>query len=100
MTFDTFAADRLIHALREARRLRITSISHVLVLTLLSEKDDGALPSQLAKELQCTAAGITGVVEQLCQLELVERVEGKEDRRNKRVMITVKGLQAIARMLP
>lgn len=92
--------DRLLLAIREARRAHMTSLNHVVVLAYLSKTDGGELPCRLAKVANVSTAAITGIVEVLAKLELVERLHSDDDRRERRVVITAKGLETIFRMLP
>ncbi len=57
------------------------SRQQVMILFCLSEKSEGLAVKDLAKSLQVTPGAVTQFVDTLVSKKLVERTEGKKDRR-------------------
>ncbi len=93
-------ANHFLDACKEAKASKLNCISHVMVLVHLSTKDDGDYPSRLAEMAGVSTAAITGTLDVLEKLNLIERGRCKSDRRGNRAYILPAGLEAIARMLP
>jgi DNA-binding MarR family transcriptional regulator len=63
----------------------------------------GATMGKLAQTLHCDASNVTGIVDRLTVLELVNRQEDPNDRRVKTLQLTTRGhavLQEIITLLP
>ncbi|MGF7229265.1 MAG: MarR family winged helix-turn-helix transcriptional regulator [Candidatus Saccharibacteria bacterium] len=82
--------------LRMKPRLIESAVKHKLtaqqlhVLGFLSDKQPHPM-SWLAALLSCDASNVTGIIDRLVALQLVERTESKQDRRVKMVQLTEKG---------
>lgn len=91
---------QFLEAMDEAKAARLNCVNHIIVLMHLSTKDNGDIPSRLADVAKVSSAAITGMLDTLETMNLVERERSEQDRRSYRVHITSKGLETIARMLP
>jgi DNA-binding MarR family transcriptional regulator len=70
------------------------------VLAQLSRQPEGMTPGELTRELLVTAGNVTGIVDRLEQLGLVQRRRVPEDRRAVRVRLTARGRRLMERVLP
>ncbi len=70
------------------------------VLAQLYRSEEGMTPGGLTRELLVTAGNVTGIVERLSSLELVERHPVPGDRRAVRLRLTVKGRKLMRRAIP
>jgi DNA-binding MarR family transcriptional regulator len=70
------------------------------VLAQLARREDGMTPGELTRELLVTAGNVTGIVDRLVTLGLVERRKVPEDRRAIRVRLTAAGRRLMQRALP
>jgi DNA-binding MarR family transcriptional regulator len=70
------------------------------VLAQLAREPEGMTPGQLTRELLVTAGNVTGIVDRLEQLGLVQRKRVPEDRRVVRVRLTARGRRLMERVLP
>jgi DNA-binding MarR family transcriptional regulator len=88
--------------LREVRRRVPVSLTlpQFDVLAQLYRRDDGMTPGELTRELLVTAGNVTGIVERLVRLGLVERRPVPHDRRAVRVRLTARGRQLMRRIIP
>ncbi|MCE5310463.1 MAG: MarR family transcriptional regulator [Acidobacteriales bacterium] len=93
-------SDQFLAACAAAKEAKMNCLTHVMVLAHLATKDEGDYPSRLAVLAKVSTAAITGVLDALEKLGLVERGRCQSDRRGNRAHITPKGLETIARMLP
>jgi DNA-binding MarR family transcriptional regulator len=88
--------------LRELRR-RIPeglTLPQFDVLVQLHRRGDGMTPGELTRALLVTAGNVTGLVERLARLGLVERRPVPEDRRAVRVCLSPRGEQVMRRAIP
>jgi DNA-binding MarR family transcriptional regulator len=88
--------------LRELRR-RIPdglTLPQFDVLAQLDRGEQGMTPGELTRELLVTAGNVTGIVDRLVRLALVERRPVPEDRRAVRVRLTSRGRQLMRRAIP
>lgn len=90
----------LLKALRVAKQAKFTSLNQLIVLGHLSTKDDGDYPSRIARAADVSTAAITGIIDMLEGLGLIEREKDGEDRRTRRIRISPSGIQTLAQMLP
>jgi DNA-binding MarR family transcriptional regulator len=88
--------------LREARRHVPDGLTlpQFDVLAQLHRTPEGMTPRDLTRELLVTAGNLTGVIERLVRLGLVERRPVPEDRRAVRVRLTPKGRLLMQRAIP
>lgn len=70
------------------------------VLAQVGRERDGMTAGQLTRELLVTAGNVTGIVDRLEQLRLVQRRRVPEDRRVVRVRLTAQGRRLMDRVLP
>lgn len=70
------------------------------VLVQLHRHPEGRTPGELTRALLVTAGNVTGVVERLARLGLVERRPVPEDRRAVRVLLSARGEQVMRRAIP
>ena len=68
------------------------------VLGYLQMNQEPQTMSDLASVLFCDASNITGIIDRMTTLRLVERVEHPKDRRVKLIRVTAKGLQLHAKI--
>jgi DNA-binding MarR family transcriptional regulator len=93
-----------VHALlmREVRR-RVPedlTLPQFDVLVQLARREAGMTPGELTRELLVTAGNVTGIVERLAGVGLVERRPVPEDRRAVRVRLTTRGRRLMRRAIP
>jgi DNA-binding MarR family transcriptional regulator len=81
---------RLKPRLSEAANKRNLTAMQLHVLGFLSDEDPHPM-SWIATLLHCDASNVTGLVDRLVSMELVERTENPKDRRIKMVQLTQKG---------
>ncbi len=76
----------------QGQTLRIAGLTppQFIVLKLINEKDERPL-KDLADELCCTRATVTGIIDTMEKKELVRRLPNKNDRRSMLVKLTDKG---------
>jgi DNA-binding MarR family transcriptional regulator len=88
--------------LREVRRRVPLSLTlpQFDVLAQLYRREDGMTPGELTRELLVTAGNVTGIVERLGRLGLVDRRPVPHDRRAVRVRLTPRGRQLMRRIIP
>jgi DNA-binding MarR family transcriptional regulator len=70
------------------------------VLAQLARHGDGMTAGDLTRELLVTAGNVTGIVDRLVALRLVERRRVPEDRRTARITLTASGRRLASRALP
>lgn len=71
------------------------------VLAQLDRRDAGGMtPGELTRELLVTAGNVTGIVDRLEALGLVDRRRQRDDRRVVRVRLTPRGRRLIRRAIP
>ena len=70
------------------------------VLAQLARRPQGMRSSELTRELLVTAGNVTGLVDRLARLGLVERLAVPGDRRAVRIRLTARGRQTTAKALP
>jgi len=70
------------------------------VLVQLARREAGMTPGELTRELLVTAGNVTGIVERLAGVGLVERRPVPEDRRAVRVRLTTRGRRLMRRAIP
>lgn len=88
--------------LREVRR-RVPeelTLPQFDVMAQLHRRAQGMTPGELTRELLVSAGNVTGIVDRLEQLRLVERRPVPEDRRAVRVRLTARGRQTMRRAIP
>jgi DNA-binding MarR family transcriptional regulator len=88
--------------LREVRR-RVPgqlTLPQFDVMAQLHRSDAGMTPRQLTQELLVTAGNLTGIVERLVGLGLVDRHRVPEDRRAVRLRLTPSGRRLMGRAIP
>ena len=88
--------------LRELRRQmpRDLTVPQFDVLAQLSRQTEGMTAGQLTRELLVTAGNVTGIVDRLEQLHLVQRRRLPEDRRAVQVRLTPRGRRLMRQVLP
>jgi DNA-binding MarR family transcriptional regulator len=88
--------------MREVRRRVPESLTlpQFDVLAQLARHEDGMTHGDLTRQLLVTAGNVTGVVDRLAGLGLVERRPVPEDRRAVRVRLTPRGRHLAQRALP
>jgi len=88
--------------LREVRRRvpEALTLPQFDVLAQLHRHPEGMTPRELTRELLVTAGNLTGVVERLARLGLVERRPVPDDRRAVRVCLTARGHRVVAQAIP
>jgi DNA-binding MarR family transcriptional regulator len=88
--------------LREVRRLvpEGLTLPQFDVLVQINRHEDGTSPGALTRELLVTAGNVTGIVERLVRLGLVDRRPVPEDRRTIRLSLTPRGRQLMQRAIP
>lgn len=88
--------------LREVRR-RVPdalTLPQFDVLAQLYRSDEGMTPGGLTRKLLVTGGNVTGIVERLSSLGLVERHPVPEDRRAVRIRLTARGEKLMRRAIP
>jgi DNA-binding MarR family transcriptional regulator len=88
--------------LREVRR-RVPgalTLPQFDVLAQLHRSQDGMTPGMLTRALLVTAGNVTGIVERLAVLGLVERHPVPGDRRAVRIRLTARGRRLMDRAIP
>jgi DNA-binding MarR family transcriptional regulator len=88
--------------MREVRRRVPESLTlpQFDVLAQLARHEDGMTHGDLTRELLVTAGNVTGIVDRLEALGLVERRPVPEDRRAVRVRLTQRGRHVTQRAIP
>jgi DNA-binding MarR family transcriptional regulator len=88
--------------MREVRRRVPESLTlpQFDVLAQLARHEDGMTHGDLTRQLLVTAGNVTGIVDRLAGLGLVERRPVPEDRRAVRVRLTPRGRHLAQRALP
>ncbi|MFI5183191.1 MAG: MarR family winged helix-turn-helix transcriptional regulator [Vicinamibacteria bacterium] len=88
--------------MREVRRRVPESLTlpQFDVLAQLARREDGMTHGELTRELLVTAGNVTGIVDRLEALGLVERCPVPGDRRAVRVCLTRRGRNVTGRALP
>ncbi len=86
------------HVLMKQAELHDLTIVQFLTLCLL-EKDQELPMNGLAPLLNCDPSYVTGIVDRLVTLELMERHECPTDRRAKIIRLTTKGLELRAAIM-
>ena len=88
--------------MREVRRRVPESLTlpQFDVLAQLARHEDGMTHGDLTRQLLVTAGNVTGIVDRLAGLGLVERRPVPEDRRAVRVRLTQRGRHLAQRALP
>ncbi|MEA3328855.1 MAG: MarR family transcriptional regulator [Candidatus Omnitrophota bacterium] len=74
------------------------SMPHIFILGMLNEKGSCNM-SEIAGELAITTSAVTGLVDRMLKLGLVERIRGEEDRRVVKVKATKKGKNTINKII-
>ncbi|MEA3560196.1 MAG: MarR family transcriptional regulator [Candidatus Omnitrophota bacterium] len=74
------------------------SMPHVFILGMLNERGSCNM-SEIAGELSITTSAVTGLVDRMLNLGLLERIRGEKDRRIVRVKATKKGNDTINRII-
>lgn len=64
------------------------------------ERSQGMTPSELTRELLVTAGNVTGIVDRLVRRGLVDRQRVPEDGRTRRLVLTPRGQDLVARAIP
>jgi len=88
--------------LRELRRRvpeRLT-LPQFDVIVQLHRRPEGMTSRELTHELLVTAGNVTGLVDRLARMGLVERRPVPEDRRAARIALTARGRRLAARAIP
>jgi DNA-binding MarR family transcriptional regulator len=70
------------------------------ILAQLSREKDGTAFTDLSKRLLVTAGNLTGIVDRMEKLELVQRIPDSKDRRVTRVQLTEKGRSLAKNVIP
>jgi DNA-binding MarR family transcriptional regulator len=70
------------------------------VLVQLARSEAGMTPGELTRELLVTAGNVTGIVDRLASVGMVERCPVPEDRRAVRVRLTARGRRLMRRAIP
>jgi DNA-binding MarR family transcriptional regulator len=70
------------------------------VLVQLHRRPEGMTSRELTRELLVTAGNVTGLVDRLARMGLVERRPVPEDRRAVRIVLTARGRRVAARAIP
>jgi DNA-binding MarR family transcriptional regulator len=70
------------------------------VLAQLERRKDGMTPGDLTRALLVTAGNVTGIVDRLERVGLVERRPVPEDRRTVRVCLSARGRAVVKRAIP
>ena len=88
--------------MREVRRRVPESLTlpQFDVLAQLARHEDGMTHGELTRELLVTAGNVTGIVDRLEALGLVERRPVPEDRRTVRLRLTPRGRHLTQRAIP
>jgi len=89
--------------LRELRRRRVPdalTLPQFDVLVQLHRRPEGMTSRELTRELLVTAGNVTGLVDRLAALGLVERRPVPEDGRAVRVVLTERGRRVARRAIP
>jgi DNA-binding MarR family transcriptional regulator len=77
-----------------------TSLSHSQMFTLMQINFQGNCGvSKIADHLGTTDAASSQLVQRLVNLDLVERLESQEDRREKKISLTPRGKELVGRMV-
>ncbi len=77
-----------------------TSLSHSQMFALMQINARGNCGvSQIADHLGTTDAASSQLVQRLVTLDLVERLESQEDRREKKISLTPRGKELVGRMV-
>ncbi|MRR29419.1 MarR family transcriptional regulator, partial [bacterium] len=77
-----------------------TSLSHSQMFALMQINSRGNCGvSQIADHLGTTDAASSQLVQRLVTLDLVERLESQEDRREKKISLTPRGKELVGRMV-
>lgn len=92
--------EQFLAACAAAKDAKLNCVSHVMALAHLSQRADGDYPTRIAAVAKISTAAITGVLDVLEKLQLVERVRTAEDRRSYKVYLTPKGRETLKLMLP
>ncbi|MCS3870202.1 MarR family 2-MHQ and catechol resistance regulon transcriptional repressor [Chryseobacterium ginsenosidimutans] len=75
------------------------SFELIEILGLLS-RNDGINQQEIGNKVSKDKSSITYLINSLVKRELVQRVENKEDRRNKQIFLTDKGKQIVETVYP
>lgn len=88
--------------LREVRRRvpEALTLPQFDVMAQLHRSVNGMTAGELTRELLVTAGNLTGIVERLVGLGLVERQRVLEDRRAVRLRLTTRGRRLMSRAIP
>jgi DNA-binding MarR family transcriptional regulator len=70
------------------------------VLLQLHRSREGMTPGALTRALLVTAGNVTGIVDRLARMGLVERRPVAEDRRTVRIRLTPRGQRLVRRAIP
>lgn len=92
--------DQFLKTVDTARSYNLTTLNNIATLVYLSKRDNGAYPTAIAEAVKTSTASMTQIIEKLEKAGLVEREFDALDRRTRRVLITDKGLEAVAIMFP
>ena len=74
------------------------SMPHIFILGMLNERGSCNM-GEIAGELSITTSAVTGLVDRMLKLGLLERIRGEKDRRIVRVKATKKGNDTINRIM-
>ena len=76
------------------------SPSQFNILNLLQDRPDGAIQTELSRQLIMHRSNVTGLVDRLEERGLVRRLENDEDRRVFKVVLTDAGLSLLHQIEP
>jgi DNA-binding MarR family transcriptional regulator len=74
------------------------TLQQVLLLNRIAERGGNSTSSELAAALHMSLPSVSQMIDRLCQLDLVERVEMSEDRRKRRIELTHRGSELLLRI--
>lgn len=87
--------DKFLNSCMAAKSAGMNCINHVMTLRILSRAKDGASMSYIGNYIGVSPAAMTGVVDKLEAMGLLERRHDPKDRRTTRIIITQRGRDCI-----
>jgi len=84
-------SEQFLASLQAAREQEMTSITILAALVFISQRENGAMLSDVARAVRFSTAAATGMADTFEKMGLAERVRVTGDRRSFRLTITSKG---------
>jgi DNA-binding MarR family transcriptional regulator len=87
--------DKFLNSCMAAKAAGMNSINSVITLRVLSRAKDGTAMSYIGNLIGISGSAMTGIVDKLEEMGLVERRHDPKDRRTTRIIITQRGRDCI-----